>query len=236
MIRGVGAIGALGAVSGVGAILGSQGASATAGGSIEDPQTATSDDGRLKWVSTQTTGRLTWDGFDDPVQYFKIRTFVELKRDGNTINEYLINETDKVDAVDAEDNGWGRSGEKVSLDGDYDEGRAGYIASDVDWGIIQRNRNNIYNDDYGLPENPAPTSPLYADGADGETKKTAVILKAEYILYGGNGAELTGTEGYPDRPQSSAKFVVTVENQESTTGFGNEDAEGDTDNSAGVSV
>lgn len=176
---------------------------------------------------------MTWDGFDVPVAAFKIRVSVELRRSGSTLWEGLIHDTGKVDTSQGSD--WGGPGEEISLQGDYGEGRAGYVASDADWGIIQRNREHIYNDGYPLPNNPAPASDLYAD-TDGSTTKTRVVLKAEYALYRGSGAELTGTSGYPDRPQFSTDFVVTVENQTATTGSGDADAQGDTGDDADVGV
>ncbi|MFC7020183.1 MULTISPECIES: hypothetical protein [Haloarcula] len=209
------------------------GASATAGGSISDPAKAVSDDGRIQWVATQTTGRLTWDGFDEPVGYFKILVSVELKRSGNTLWSGTIHRTNKIDT--SQGTSWGGSGEEIVLNGEYGDGRAGHIASDTDWGIIQRNRNNIYNNGYALPDNPAPASYLYAD-TDGSTTKTKVILRSEYVLYANDGSELTGTSGYPDRPEFSTSFVVTVENEAASTGSGDADADGHTGDSADVGV
>ena len=209
------------------------GASTTAGGSISDPAKAVSDDGRIQWVATQTTGRMTWDGFDEPVGYFKIIVSVELKRGGSTLWSGTIHQTNKIDT--AQGSSWGGNGEAIVLKGEYGEGRAGHIASDADWGIIQRNRENNYNNDYGLPDNPAPASYLYAD-TDGSTAKTKVVLRSQYVLYANDGSELAGTSGYPDRPEFSTSFVVTVENQAATTGTGDADAQGQTGDSGEVGV
>jgi hypothetical protein len=231
-VRGIGALGTVGALGGVSALL-SQGASATAGGEISDPNVFTSSDGTVDWVSIQVTGRLNWNGFDDPVGEFRILSDVELKRNGNTLWSGRINDTGKVDATQGSD--WGNSGEEIVLNGDYDEGRAGYIASDAGWGVVQRNRDNIYNNGYGLPENPAPAAPLYSN-TDGSTVDTRIIVKSTYILYGKTGQELTGQSGYPERPQSSSSFVVSLNNESSSTNFGNSDAEGDTDNTVDVGI
>lgn len=123
------------AVGGAALVAGTGGATASAGGSISDPQPATSDDGRIKWVATQTTGRVTWDGLDNPVNYFRILVDVELHQDGSQVWSGQIHDTGKTDAVDAANNGWGNAGDEVVLSGDYGEGRAGYIASDADWGL-----------------------------------------------------------------------------------------------------
>jgi|GEM_PF-1495741 hypothetical protein len=232
VLKGASAVGVLG-VGGAGLFASTQGATATAGGTISDPSPVTSDDGRIKWVATRTTGRVTWDGFDDPVKYFRIVVSVELKRNGNTQWAGQIHDTGKIDATQGEN--WGSSGDAIYLQGEYGEGRAGTIASDADWGIVQRNRNNIYNNGYALPSNPAPASYLYAN-ADGSTTKTKVILKSEYRLYASDGSELTGTSGYPDRPDFSSSFVVTVNNQEATTGSGDADADGHTGDEAEVGV
>jgi len=55
-------------------------------------------------------------------------------------------------------------------------------------------------------------------------------------LYGKTGQELTGQSGYPERPQSSSSFVVSLNNESSSTNFGNSDAEGDTDNTVDVGI
>ena len=225
------AIGTVGALGGVTAFM-SQGASATAGGNISDPEVFTSDNGTVDWVSIQTTGRLNWEGFDEPVREFKIRTQLEMKRNGNTLWTGQINETNRIDATQDD---WGGDGEEISLEGDYGEGRAGYIASDTDWGVIQRNRENIYNNGYGLPENPAPASYLTSN-SDGDTTSTRVVITSTYLLFGPNGNELTGQDGYPNRPSSTSDFVVSVENRTSSTSFGSKDAEGDEENSAEVGI
>lgn len=232
VLKGASAVGVLG-VGGAGLFASTQGATATAGGTIDDPDAVTSDDGRIKWVATRTTGRVTWDGFDDPVREFRILVSVELKRNGNTLWTGQIHDTGRIDATQGES--WGGDGEAIYLKGDYGEGRKGAIASDTDWGIVQRNRDNIYNNGYGLPNDPAPASYLYADG-DGSTTKTKVVLKSQYRLYASDGSELTGSSGYPGRPEFSSSFVVTVNNQEATTGSTGADAEGDTKDEAEVGV
>ena len=227
---GVGAAAALGGAS----LLASTGtAAATAGGSISDPSQVTSDDGRIKWVAVQTTGRMTWDGFDTAAKYGQIVIDVELKRDGSVIWSGQIHDTGFIDF--SQGSGWGGSGEEIILTGDNEPGQSGHIASDTDWGIVQRNRDNIYNSGYPLPNNPAPASYLEASTDGGQTK-TRVVLKAEYRLFDANKNELTGSSGYPGRPTFSSDFVVTVNNQEATTGSGDADAEGDTDDSATVGV
>lgn len=231
VLQGLGATAATAAVGGLGAVSLTGGATATAGSSIADPDAVTSDDGKITYVAVQATGRLTWDGFDEPARYARITTRVRYKRDGSTLWSGTIHDTGKFDLSGS----WGGAGEATSRTGDHEAGQAGYIASDIDWGIAQANRNNTYNDGYGLPNNPAPTDYLYAD-SDGATQKTRVVLESEYRLYASDGAELTGTSGYPDRPTHSSDFVVTVTNQAATTGTGDDDAEGDTSDSATVGV
>jgi len=232
VLKGIGAVGAVGALGGVGTLLMSNSASATAGGSIDNPDPVTSDDGTVTYVAVHTTGRLTWDGFDRPARQARLISRVKYKRGGNVFATYTIHDTGKIDLTTES---WGGSGEEISLTGDHKAGQSGYIASDVDWGIAQANRENVYNDGYGLPSSPAPTDPLAAEG-DGETQETRVMLESEYRLYAGNGAELTGTSGYPDRPTFSEDFVVSVTNQSASTGSGGADAEGDTGDSAEVGV
>lgn len=232
LLKVAGSIGAVSTAAGAGVFATSQGAQATAGTSISNPSSVTSDDGEISSVEVQTTGRLTWDGFDTPAKEARIISDVSLQRDGSELNEFRIHDTGRFDLTT---DSWGGSGEETSLSGDHEDGQSGYVASDVDWGILQENRENNYNDGYGLPNNPAPTAPLYA-GTDGGQQKTKVVLKATYLLFGPNGSELTGQEGYPDRKQTSTSFVVTVNNEEATFGTGDSDAEGDSGDSAEVNV
>lgn len=227
----LGGIGTTLAVGGVGAATLFGGASATAGSSIADPTPVTSDDGEITYVAVQSTGRVSWDGFDTPARQARILSYVTLSRGGNQLWSGEIHDTGKF-SLQGE---WGGSGEETYLDGDHHAGQSGHIASDVDWGICQRGRNNIYNGGYGLPSNPAPTDYFYAD-TDGSSKDTKVTLRTEYRLYNENGQELTGTSGYPDRPEGEASFVVTVNNEQATTTSGTTDAEGDSDDSATVGV
>ncbi|MDT3437956.1 hypothetical protein [Haloarcula sp. 1CSR25-25] len=181
----------------------------------------------------QTTGRLNWDGFDKPAKSGRIINYVTLIQDGQEVwGENKIHDTGMFDLTQ---NDWAGDGEETSLKGDHEAGQEGHIASDVDWGIAQENRENNYNNGYGLPSDPAPTSPFTA-GSDGSQRKTRVKLRALYILYDENGNELTGQSGYPDRPSTTSEFVVTVNNEESSTSFGDDDAQGDTDDTAGVEV
>ena len=207
------------------------GASATAGSSIDDPSAVTSDDGEISYVAVQTTGRLSWDGFDEAAKQARIVTRVRYKRNGNVLNEWTIHDTGKFDLTGS----WGGSGEETSLGGDHEDGQDGFIASDVDWGIAQKNRQNSYNNGYGLPNSPAPTSPLYAND-DGSTVQTRIVLESVYLLFDGSGNELTGQQGYPDRPTATSDFVVTINNEESSTSFGDSDGEGDTGDGAQVGV
>lgn len=232
LLKVVGGIGVASSAAGAGVFATSQGAEATAGSDIANPSSVTSDDGEITSVAVQTTGRLTWAGFDTPAKQARIITDVSLQRNGSELNNYRIHDTGKFDLTTSS---WGGAGEETSLSGDHEDGQDGYIASDVDWGILQENRENNYNDGYGLPNNPAPTAPLYAD-ADGSEQRTKIVLKATYLLFDSNGNELTGKEGYPDRKQTSSSFVVTVNNEEATIGTGGEDADGDSDDSAEVNV
>jgi hypothetical protein len=206
------------------------GATATAGSDIADPPAVETDDGTIRWVAVQTTGRLTWDGFDTAAKQARIMIYVTLKQDGSNVwGENLIHDTGMFDLT----SDWGGSGEDISLSGDSTDGQAGYIASDTDWGILQEDRNNIYNNGYPLPTDPAPVAPLTAE-SDGSTEQTRIVLRSVYLLFDADGNELTGQSGYPSRPESSSSFVVTVNNQTATTGFGDEDGDGDTDDSASV--
>jgi hypothetical protein len=226
ILRGAAGAGTALSIGSIGFLATSGGASATAGSSIADPAAGTTDDGEIRYINTKTTGRLTWDGFDKPAKYARIRVGVELHRNGNKLDEKWIHDTD----IFSLSGDWGGSGEETSLDGDYEDGQAGYVASDSDWDIIQA---ADYSSDSSLPSDPMAAQRLFAE-EDGSSKKTRVVLKSQYRLYDANENELTGTSGYPDRPQSSADFVVTVNNQESTTGFGDGDATGDTRDSATV--
>lgn len=205
--------------AGGGIVLSTGEASATAGGDIDNPSVAQTDDGRIKWVVVQSTGRVNWDGFDKPATYGRILNGVELVRNGNTLFSGNINDTKKIDLTQSD---WGSAGDKIVA------GQSGRIVSDVDWGICQRGRNNLYNNGYGLPQNPAPVDYFTAD-TDGGEQKTKVILTAQCRLYDSNRSELTGTAGYPSRPTFASEFVVTVANEEATIESGPEDAEGDSD-------
>lgn len=230
--KAVGGIAGTTALGGAALVAGTGGASASAGGSISDPEAVESDDGEISYVAVQSTGRLTWDGFDTAVKQARIMVYVTLKRNGSTVwGENLIHDTERFELDDS----WGGSGEDVSLDGDHEAGQSGYIASDTDWGICQENRENEYNDGYGLPSDPAPTAPFTADD-DGTNKATRVVLRSVYLLYDADGNELTGQSGYPDRPETQSAFTVTVGNQESTVGIGDEDGDGDTEDDATVGV
>lgn len=227
-----GSIGVVSAAAGAGVFATSQGAQATAGTNISNPSSVTSDDGEISSVTVQTTGRLEWDGFDTPAEEARIISDVSLQRNGSELNEYRIHDTGRFDLTT---DSWGSSGEEISLSGDHEDGQSGYVASDVDWGILQEDRENTYRDGYGLPEDPAPTAPLYAN-TDGGQQQTKVVLKATYLLYGPDGSELTSQEGYPDRKQTSTSFVVTVNNEEATFDTGDQDGDGDTNDSAEVNV
>jgi hypothetical protein len=172
-----------------------------------------------------------WDGFDTPAKQARIINTVRYKRNGNVFAEYQIHDTGKFDLTGS----WGGSGAETTLTGDHHPGQSGHIASDVDWGIAQRNRQNSYNSGYNLPNNPAPVQELFAD-ADGSQTETRVILEAKYLLYDQSGAELTNTNGYPDRITTTSDFVVTVNNEESSTSTGDADGEGDTGDGATVGV
>lgn len=238
----LGTVGGL-AVAGSGLAALTGGATASAGSDIDNPQAVKSDDGEITYVATQTTGRLTWDGFDTPAKQGRIMVYVTLQRDGNALwGENLIHDTGMFDL----DSSWGGPGEDIGLEGDHEAGQEGYIASDADWGICQKDRQHYYDpseDDniaedgngYGLPENPAPVSHFTA-GADGSSQKTGVVMRSVYMLFDKNGNELTGQDGYPDRPEAESHFIVTVNNEEATTGFGDSDGEGDTEDSASVGV
>jgi len=212
-------------IGGIGFLAASSQASATAGSSIDDPAAATTDDGEVRYVNTKTTGRVTWDGFDKPAKYARIYIGVELHRNGNELANKWIHDTGVFSLTGS----WGGSGEETSLSGDHKDGQSGYIASDADWDIIQASGYSSGS----LPNDPMPAQRLFSD-QDGSTKKTKVILKGQYRLYDADENELTGTNGYPDRPTGSSNFVVTVNNQEATTGSGDGDAEGDTDDSATI--
>lgn len=231
ILKAGGGIAAVGTIGGLGLLATTGGASATAGSQIDDPSAVTSDDGEISHVAIQTTGRVEWDGFDTAAKNARIISRVKYKRDGNVFENYTVHDTGKFSLTGS----WGGSGEETHLAGDHEDGQSGYIASDVDWGIAQTNRQNDYNNGYGLPSNPAPTSPLYAT-SDGESVETRVIVESEYRLYDSSGSELTGQNGYPDRPEATEDFVVTVNNEESSTSFGRSDAEGDSTDDASVGV
>jgi len=217
-------------VGGTGLAAFAGGASATAGGTIEDPQAATSDDGKITYVAVKSTGRVNWDGFDKPVTHARIVNKVTINTDGMSPETYEIHDTGKFELSE----NWGGDGEAVELAGDHKSGQEGFIASDTDWGIAQRGRDSNYNNGYALPENPAPVKDMFA-ASDGSTRETTVTLKATYILYGSSG-ELTGTNGYPERPHFENSFTVTVNNQAASTSGGDKDGDGDTDDSANVGV
>jgi len=231
VLKSLGGVAGASLVGGAGMMALSGGASATAGGTIDNPSPVTSDDGEITYVATQTTGRLNWDGFDEPAKYAQMLLRVKYKRNGNVFANYDIHNTGKFGL----DQDWGGKGEETNLVGDHEAGQKGHIASDADWGIAQANRESLYNGGYGLPNNPAPTDPLEAE-TDGGQVRTSVILESEYRLFDSNGSELTGTKGYPDRPVFSENFVVEVNNQEATTSGGSEDAEGHSGDSATVGV
>jgi len=230
-LKGAAGIATIGTV-GLGATALSGSATATAGSTIDDPSAVTSDDGEISYVAVQATGRVEWDGFDTPAKQARIINRVTFKRNGSELGSWEIHDTGKFDLTQSD---WGGSGEEISLTGDHAAGQRGYIASDVDWGIAQANRENTYNNGYGLPQNPAPVSDLFA-ATDGGSTDTKVVLEATYLLYDSNGSELTGQSGYPDRIKTSSSFVVTVNNEQSTTSTGDADAEGDTDDGATVGV
>lgn len=226
LLKGLGATAGAAAIGGAGLVASSDSVVATAGGQLNDTSAKT-DDGSVEYVSTQTTGRVRWDGFDTSVEKAKIINRVQYVRGGSVQEQYKINETDVFTPSDGAWQGDDGNGER------FDSGTEGYIAADADWGIAQAGRQNNYNNGYGLPENPAPTDPLEVD-SDGSTKKTKVVLVAEYVLYSGSGTELTGQSEFPDRPVAKSSTVLTVSNQKATSGFGDEDQTGDTEDSAGA--
>lgn len=217
-----------------GFLLATNPASATAGGSISDPDAVMTDDGTVKWVAVLSTGRLNWTGFDESVEGARIVVDVELVQ-SDTVFTGTIHDTGQFSFPDNPGD-WGGGGDEAV------SGTTGHLASDSDWGIIQENGEHWYNPEdedtladgstvasagegYPLPSDPVPSSYLTAH-TDGGQQKTRVYLSATYALYDGSGSELTGASGYPDRPSSSSDFVVTVQNKESDVSFGDADAEG----------
>jgi hypothetical protein len=234
VLKVIGGIGISTAVGGAALGLGSTEASATAGSTISDPAPVTTDDGRIKYVNTKTTGRVNWDGFDTPAQFGRILVRVELKRDGNVFTSKRIHDTGLFDLTQS---GWGGDGEETSLSGDFEAGQEGYIASDANWDIIQspeEYNGGTSNSRGSFSNGPVSAEGLYADDSDGQTQRTRVILRSTYLLYDENQNELTGANGYPSRPKASSDFVVEVNNEEATTSFGGSDAQNDSDDSATV--
>lgn len=219
-------IGAAAVVGGYGLWSAPEGARATAGGGISDPSPVTTDDGEIQAVTVQTTGRLNWNGFDKAATDGRIIVQVDLRRNGSSLigGFQTIHDTGQFGLG----TDWGGSGEDIGLSGDHEDGQAGYIASDADWAICQAPDYDGGN----IPNNPLGVSEFTAD-ADGSSQDTRVVLKSIYLLYN-NGTELTGGSDYPPRPTAESDFVVTVNNEEASTSFGDEDGDGDTDDSADV--
>lgn len=245
--RVIGGIGTTALLGSIGAAALTGGASATAGESLEDPETAVSDDGKITYVAVQSTGRVEWDGFDEPAKYGRIKVYVTLKDTEGTVvwgdvEDNLIHDTGTFSLTSS----WGAEGEEISIGGDHKDGQEGYIASDSDWGICQKDRDHYYDpsesdnisDDatgYALPADPAPVSDFNVD-TDGDSKDTVVEMRSEYVLYDSNKTELTGRSAYPERPEATSEFTVTVENQATVSSFGGEDGDGDTDDNTSVGV
>lgn len=217
VLTGIGTLAAGGA--GLAAFSGS-GAAAESNIAVEDAPTVTTDDGTVEWVAVKLWVRTEWDGFDSDVHYVRYTDEVTIAPNGAdetyTINQTLSDDLDGGKSPGGE--GWGgddgyHGGEHYS-----DAGKAGYIHADVDWGIIQRNRENTYNQGYGLPNNPAPAETLFADD-DGATNETLVRLDKQIRLYDADENPLTGPDGSQGvaDPSVSAEFVVTVENEAANT-------------------
>ena len=229
-------------VSGIAAFLGAGGATsyalnnltptamATAQGHIGDAS-VTSNAGRVKNVNVKITGRLNFDGLEEPAAEFRIRNYVkveDLTNGGTVISKTQINDTGWT-AFPQTPSGWGGDGEAA------DGGRDGYIASDVDWYIIQEDGAAPDPTGYGLPTNPVDSAPLTVD-ADGSRVRYKVILFARYDLRTSTGAGLTGSGTNLGVVETSGDVTLKVTNEEASTSVGGDDAEGDTADSASASA
>lgn len=214
VLKGLGATGATAAAGGAGLLAMSGGAVASSDTLVDDTSIETAD-GEVHWVAVDLSGEVSWSGFDEPVEKARIQSFVEILdgEDNSLWGSNLINDTQQFDLT----GDWGD-------DEEVETGRSGYIKTDADWGIVQKDRDHYYaqngesapdGNGYGLPQNPAPAHHLYVD-EDGVTETYYVELTTVYMLFDANGNELTGTDGYPDRPESTGRFQVQVSNTSST--------------------
>lgn len=221
-LKTAGGIGATGVAAGLGlATFASSGAAAAADLTIDDPAAVESDDGSIEWVAVRAYLRTEWDGFDEDVHYARYIDEVTI-RPNDENHTYTIHETYTEDFDDGKDpggDGWGGDGEHYSA-----AGKEGHVRVDVDWGIAQKDRENVYNEGYGLPADPAPVTDLEA-GDDGETKESTVVLTKRVRLYG-EGTNGEGTPNNPltgpnspwglDDPTASDSITVAVTNEEAT--------------------
>jgi hypothetical protein len=230
LMKTLGGLAATGATAGLGISAMSGGvAAATSQLNISDPSAVTTDDGSIKWVAVQAYLRTEWDGFDEDIHYVRYIDKVTIRPNSDN-NTYTINDTISDDLGDGEsagsdtDDSWGgdtgwHGGEHFSP-----SGKEGYIHVDIDWGICQENRDNLYNNGYMLPENPAPVDNLEAD-TDGATKDSTVRFTKVVRLYG-SGTDNNGDPNNPltgpnssygvSDPTASVDLAVSVTNQEGT--------------------
>lgn len=224
---GVAAIG----TTGVGAaIIGGAGtAVATANGTIGSAE-VTSDQGRVKNVLIDTTGRMRFDGLERSAQEFRIRVYLSaVDGGGNTVvSETQIHDTGRIDFPSNPDD-WGGAGESA------DGGNEGYIASDAEWYVVQQDGAAPDPDGYGLPTNPVDNEPFTVD-TDGDSKTYFITIRSRYDLYDSNGNAITGSGSNVGVVESTGEVKLTVNNQAATTSFGGQDAEGDSADSAGANT
>lgn len=219
LLKTIGGIGATATVGGLGLTAMSGSAAAQSQLAISDPSAVTTDDGSIEWVAVTAYLRTEWDGFDEAVHYARYTDKVTIRPNSEN-NTYTINQTLSDDLGSGKSqggSGWG--GDSGPFGGEYYSGAGteGFIHVDIDWGICQENRSNVYNSGYGLPSNPAPVDNLEAD-TDGATKQSTVRLIKEVRLYDANQNPLTGPNSpYGiDDPTASVDLTVSVTNQGAT--------------------
>lgn len=186
-------------------LLGSSGAIASSM-TIQDAETETTDDGQLNYVRLQLDHDLTWDGFEEDVEYIRYVDSVTVRpNDENVTRQVNDTTSDHLDNWSSEgsgDDGWGGPDEYAS-----GAGKAGSAHTGIDWNIIgDPDASDPENGGARSIEEPADLLQYLEADDDGQTKESLVQFHKKVLLLDGDQNEL-------DRDTVTGEFVVTVENE-----------------------
>ncbi len=216
------ATGTVGAAIGGGALLlGTQPALASSL-SIDDANQETTDDGSLQYVRVEIDHSVSWDGFDQDVEYIRYIDRIHIRPGDEDVTHILYDEVSgHLDdwSDDGDSDGWGGPGEHAT-----GSGNAGEAHADLNWNVV--GDPNASDPEAGGPrsvETPSHRLDLLEADTDGASMQSAITYEKDIRLLNGNENELA-------QDIISDDFTVDVLNEEATVdseGTGNAEAVGE---------